>query len=226
MTLSAYAGFVGLALVLAVTPGPDTFLALRFALLGRRPGVWAASGTSLAIFGWAALAAVGVAAVLSASPVAYGLLAALGGAYLLFLGGRALHAARSRTCAPAAAPASDRGADQHPGETTAGYASGKGAFVAGVATCMTNPKTGLFFMALFPQFVAPGADALYVTLALGGTVALVVFAYLTGLVVAADVARGWLARPPVANTIEAASGAILAGLGAYMVLEAARDFLM
>lgn len=96
--------------------------------------------------------------------------------------------------------------------------------MAGVTTCLTNPKTGLFFLALFPQFVAPGVNALYATLVLGGTVAIVVYSYLLGLVVAADVARGWLTRPRVANAIEGASGAVLAGLGAYMILKAASTF--
>lgn len=232
MSTTTWIGLLGMAVVLAVTPGPDTLLALRYAVVGRRHGVMAASGTSVAIFVWAGLAAVGVAAVLNSSPAAYAALATVGGAYLLVLGVRTLGSARARLRedAPATtlvhaggAGAAESGAAESGtaelGAAVAGAAVG-GAFLAGIATCLTNPKTGLFFIALFPQFVTPGVGSLYVTLVLGGTVAIVLYAYLVGVVAIADAARLWLARPRVTATIEAVSGAILAALGVYMTIDA------
>lgn len=216
VTPGAYVGFLGVAAVLAVTPGPDTFLAIRFAVAGRRQGVLSATGTSVAIFAWAALAAVGVAAIVSRSSVAYTTLTICGGAYLLALG---LGAMRSTT----ARRKSVSGGLTSRDDSARGQEGARRAFVAGVVTCLTNPKTGLFFIALFPQFAAPAASTLFVTFALGGTVAAVVYAYLLGLVVAADLSRRWLARPGVTRSIEVASGAILAALGLFMVTKALLD---
>lgn len=228
MSTTAWIGLLGVAVVLAVTPGPDTLLALRYAVVGRHHGVWAASGTSVAIFAWAALAAVGVAAVLNSSPTAYAVLASAGGAYLLLLGLRTVSVARARLrdgghepMAPS--PMGEEGAV--PLGTVITGSAAASAFLAGVLTCLTNPKTGLFFIALFPQFVTPGVGALYVTGVLGGTVAVVIYAYLVGLVAAADAARRWLARPGVTATIEYCSGAILAALGLYMAIDAAGGLL-
>ncbi|WP_284976829.1 hypothetical protein [Arthrobacter sp. efr-133-TYG-104] len=42
VTASSLIAFVGLCLILSLTPGPDTFLVLRFALI--RPGAGIAAG--------------------------------------------------------------------------------------------------------------------------------------------------------------------------------------
>ncbi|MCC4249767.1 LysE family transporter [Microbacterium testaceum] len=80
-------------------------------------------------------------------------------------------------------------------------------------TSLSNPKTGLFFLALFPGYTPPGAHPLFVVVVLGGTVAAVVYVYLVCLVLAADAANRWLARPRVTGTIERVSGLVMIGLG-------------
>lgn len=94
MTLSSYLGLLAVSAVLAVTPGQDTMLSLRNALLSRRAGLGAATGSSVAALIWAALAATGLAALFQASPVAYELLSLIGGLYVIFLGLRAVRSAR------------------------------------------------------------------------------------------------------------------------------------
>jgi threonine/homoserine/homoserine lactone efflux protein len=215
VTAATYVTFLGVALVLAVTPGPDTVVSLRYAVAARRSGLAAATGTSLAIFAWAGLVAVGVAALLRASDLVYGSLRVLGGAYLVVLGVRALAVAcRSAASQPAA---SARGSQVQPDTATrcrtATQDPVRAAFASGVTTCLTNPKTGLFFIAVFPQFAPSGAGPLFVTVVLGGTVAVVVYAYLVSLVLAADAAHQRLARPRVTRTIELASGSVLPILG-------------
>lgn len=94
MTLSSYLGLLAVSAVLAITPGQDTMLSLRNALLSRRAGLGAATGSSVAALIWAALAATGLAALFQASPVAYELLSLIGGLYVIFLGVRAMRSAR------------------------------------------------------------------------------------------------------------------------------------
>lgn len=240
MSVSEYLALLGVAVVLAVTPGPDTMLTLRYALRHRRSGLLAALGTTVGVFAWAALVAVGLAAFLQDSPAAFQGLRVLGGAYLFYLGYRAV---ADRTPATAAAvPAGARPARVPvtagaPGPAAAGpvrpatpvpgrpaapggvpHRAGRSAFGAGVACCLTNPKTGLFFLALLPQFTPPGADALFVVVVMGGTVAAAIGAYLLVVALAAHTASAWLNRPAVTRGLEIASGTVFVVLGLVTVL--------
>lgn len=226
MTAATYVSFLGVALVLAVTPGPDTMVSLRYAMTARRAGLAAATGTSLAIFAWAGLVAVGVANVLRTSDLVYLMLRVLGGAYLAFLGLRAIRYARHSP--PAGLPAS-AGDQLEPRPSHEGMAVTpapfRAAFASGATTCLTNPKTGLFFIAVFPQFAPPGGNPLFVTVILGGTVAAVVYAYLVSLVLVADIANQRLAQPRITRAIELVSGSVLLMLGLAILGSALTDFL-
>lgn len=55
---------------------------------------------------------------------------------------------------------------------------------------------------------------------LGGTVAVVIFGYLVGVVLLADAATTWLQRPRVSQGIELATGFALALVGAHILVTA------
>lgn len=257
MTFSSYTALVGVAVILAVTPGPDTMLSLRYALSSRRAGLGAATGSSLAAFAWAALAATGLAALFDTSPMAYEILSLVGGVYLVFLGVRAVISARHRLLAAALSVSSAERSEQQaqsrqkaqnrqkvavgvaseiPSSPASPLAEGAAAeqeqaapgqevktlrartgLLAGLATCMTNPKVGLFFLALFPQFTPPDASLVFTVGVLGGTVALTMYLYLIGVVLLVDGANRWLSNPRVTGWIELVSGATLLLLGLYML---------
>ena len=262
MTLSSYLGLLAVSAVLAITPGQDTMLSLRNALLSRRAGLGAATGSSVAALIWAALAATGLAALFQASPVAYELLSLIGGLYVIFLGARAMRSARITLKAhrlaradvgvpalvggpydpqppvvatgPGAGSAADqssaptpgkgkgaRGSDREPQGSPGRRArrditSFRGTFLIGLGSCMTNPKVGLFFLALFPQFTPVGASPAFAIGVLGGTVAASMWLYLIGVVLLVDAANTWLSNPVVTGRIEMGSGLTLAGLGIYL----------
>lgn len=214
MALSTYLAFLGVAIVLAVTPGPDTLLSLRYALVSRRTGAFAAAGSSSGMFVWAALAALGLAALFEASDIAYYVVSLCGGGYLLWLGARTSLTARGRfrNAAVIAAAGLQEAVPVQPRTAKA-----MTAYFAGVATCMTNPKVGLFFLALFPQFTPTETGPLFAIAVLGGTVVVTVYAYLMGIVLLVDAANRWLSNPRVTGWIELVSGLTLVGLGFYMI---------
>ena len=82
--------FVGLSLLLAMTPGPDTFLVLRFSLRDAKSGIAAAAGSALGSLLWALAVAVGLASLLEQSAAAYRIVKIAGGLYLIYLGLRVL----------------------------------------------------------------------------------------------------------------------------------------
>lgn len=200
MTASMYLMFCGLAALLAVTPGPDSLLVLRFSLRRVASGLTAAAGSALGNVCWALLVAVGLATLIEQSAGAYGVLKVLGGLYLLYLGIQAIRGPGRK--------AQDSGVE--PGWRAEGaFAS----FGAGLLSCMFNPKVGLFFIAVVPQFLPKDGSVFAITLLLGGTLAAIILMYLATLCFIAATANAWLKRPAVTRNIEKVSGLLLGGLG-------------
>lgn len=198
MTLGGYLTFVGLAVVLALTPGPDSLLVLRFSVRRARIGIAAAAGCSLATIVWATLAGVGLATLIEQSAELYRGLKLVGGGYLLYLGVQTIRHSRSLSTADSKAV------------PPVGVGS---AHLAGFLSTMTNPKVGLFFLAIMPSFLPADELAVSVSLVLGATTAVVGFVYLVVLSIAAAQATAFLRKPRVSTWIERISGGILAGLG-------------
>ncbi|MEV6095587.1 LysE family translocator [Nocardia sp. NPDC051981] len=203
MSFPLLLSFVGLCVLLALTPGPDTFLVLRFSMAGSRPGIAAAIGSAFGGIVWATVVAAGVAALLEQSATAYRTLKVVGGIYLVYLGVRALLAHRR---GPAAAA---DGADVAVAQGAP--ASLRSAFAAGLLSCVFNPKVGLFYLAVLPQFLTQ--VTFLNTLTLGAIESSVAAIEMVLLAVAAARAVELLRRPLVRVRLEQASAAILAALG-------------
>lgn len=154
--------FVAAALLLNITPGPDMlYVAGTSAARGARAGVAAALGIGAGCGLHIALAALGVSALIAASPLAFGALKWLGAAYLVWAGVALLR--RRPADVPAEAPPDQR-------------AAVRGVFWQGALINALNPKVALFFLALLPQFIdaaEPGQAWAFVVLGLlfdaGGT---------------------------------------------------------
>ena len=191
--------FVGLSLLLAMTPGPDTFLVLRFSLRDAKSGIAAAAGSALGSLLWAFAVAVGLASLLEQSATAYRIVKIAGGLYLIYLGLRVLLRRRQEA------------ANNLPERPTGERAPA--AFGSGLMSCALNPKVGLFFLAIVPQFVPPHASLFATVLTLGVIDTAVAFAWL--LVVASLAARAvtWLRRPRVTSILNRVSAAVLTTFG-------------
>ena len=196
-----------LAAALTVTPGLDTALVLRAALTrNRREAAATALGIVSGLFVWGAAAAAGVSALLTASDLAYDVLRYAGAAYLIWFGGRLLWRAlrnRPEEAVPAGAPASVWRAAR-----------------LGLLTNLLNPKVGVFYVALLPQFVPEGSDPLAVGLLLAavhGALSVVWFTLLIGL---ASALGRWLRRPGTVRVIDGVTGTALLGFGARLAVAA------
>jgi threonine/homoserine/homoserine lactone efflux protein len=129
--------FMGAALALNLTPGPDMlYIAARSVSGGRAAGVASALGISVGLLFHIAALALGLAALLAAVPLAYDIIRIVGAVYLLILGlGLLLR--------------SQRGSDV----ASLPRAPLRVIFAQGVVTNVLNPKVALFFLAFLPQFV-------------------------------------------------------------------------
>jgi threonine/homoserine/homoserine lactone efflux protein len=195
--------FTVVAFVLIVVPGPDTALVTRNALLaGRRAALATALGVSTGLLVWTATSALGVAALVHTSAVAFSALKLAGGAYLVWLGIEALRAAGRP-----AAPVQRRPID------------GARGFRQGLLSDLANPKIAVLFTSLLPQFVAPGRALLVPFLALGGLFAAMTATWLCLYAVAAARASGVLRRPAVRRALDRLTGLVLIGLGLRIATE-------
>jgi threonine/homoserine/homoserine lactone efflux protein len=140
--------FLGIAAIIIVSPGPDTALVTKNALMhGRRPAIATAFGVVSGLLVWTLAAAFGVAAVVHASATAFTAMKLAGAAYLIWLGIQTLRAAGHR----------GREDEQVPDRRRLDVVRG---FRQGLINDLANPKIAAFFTSLLPQFVDPGQSVL------------------------------------------------------------------
>ncbi|MCX5407662.1 LysE family translocator [Streptomyces sp. NBC_00335] len=211
MSLTLLTGFAGLCLLLAITPGPDTFLILRYSLSGARYGVAAAFGSGIGSLFWAAMVALGLGAVLERSAAAFFTVKVVGGLYLLYLGVSGFIGFIRSNDASGTAPMASGSAPVRDGPPPP--PSTRAALNSGLFSCMLNPKVGLFFLAVVPQFLPADAVGFGSIMVLGVIDGVVAVAWLVLLAKAAAHAVVWLQRPKITRTMGWISSGILALLG-------------
>lgn len=198
--------FVGISLLLSVTPGPDMAVVTKNALAhGRRGVVLTTTGIALALSIWVTATAVGLSAVLRASGELLFVLKIAGAAYLAYLGIRTLLESRRRppdllSDAPPPAPA-------------------HAIFRQGFLSAITNPKLGVFFVTFLPQFVAPGQALLPRLLELGVVFALIGWIWMNVYGLLVTRLRDFITAPRVRQWMERITGVVLLGFGARLAVE-------
>lgn len=204
--LTACLAFAAVAAVVTVTPGLDTMLVVRTTVsAGRRTGSLAAAGVASGCLSWAVASAAGLTALLAASRFAFDALRVAGACYLFWLGAQALWRTRRRSGAPAAEPDAP--------------VSGLAAFRTGYTTNLLNPKVGVFYMSLMPQFVPHGAPVFGTSMAFAAIHTVEGVLWLGAVVGAAGAARRALARPAVRRRLQQITGLAFIGFGLRLVTE-------
>ena len=203
------AAFVGIAVIVIVTPGPDTALTIRNTLLGgRAAGVRTALGVVSGQAVWTVATSAGIAALLVASEPAFRAVRLAGAAYLAYLG--------LLTLAGAIGP------NRHvsvPGTCQAPNRHGEVAYRQGLLSNLGNPKMAAFFTSLLPQF-APGGEASFAgLLALGLLFCTLTLVWLSAYAFAAARAGDVLRRSGVRRAIDAVTGAVLVAFGLRLATE-------
>jgi homoserine/homoserine lactone efflux protein len=166
MTIELWTVYVTAVVILCLTPGPNSLLAIaNGARYGLRATVFSSLGCACGLVLLIALSLTGLGLVLSSSELIFTIIKWAGAAYLLFLG---ITLVRSK--------ASLAGAAHFSGGESSLAASGKptaapvgntkriakgrsrhSLWLQGFVVIVTNPKVLVFFAAFFPQFYDPAA---------------------------------------------------------------------
>jgi RhtB (resistance to homoserine/threonine) family protein len=194
-----------ISILLILIPGPDTAVVTKNALMaGRRGGVLAAVGVSTGLAIWTLAAALGIAALLRASGVAFFALKIAGAAYLVWMGVQML---RSRGLADADEPAGAVGS------------TGRKALRQGLISDLGNPKIAVFFTSFLPQFVHEKGNAFAALLVLGAIFCLLTLGWLAFYGVLVGHGAAVLRRPRVRRALDRFTGVVLIGFGITLVFE-------
>lgn len=188
------------AAVLTLTPGADTMLVLRTAIVGgTRQGVLAGLGVCTGLFVWGAAAGVGLTAVVLASRVAYDALRVAGAGYLLYLAFCALRGERG--------PVHDE------------PAAARRPYRRGLLTNVLNPKVGVFYVTFLPQFIPRQASVLACSLLFAAVHALEGVSWLSVVSVLSGRLGRVMRRRRVRRWLDRLSAAVFVGLAARLAAE-------
>jgi len=201
MTTSAWLLFLTISLVTALSPGPGILLAVSNAVSwGARKTLWSSAGNVLGVFSVSAAAMAGLGTLLHTSAWLFAVLKTVGAVYLVYLGWRQWTSKTSMFDAPLPT-------DAQPMKTHAAL------FRQGLLVAVTNPKSILFFTALFPQFIHPEAPMLPQFLALTSAfAACVLTSHLTYVLLARHTHR-WFGTPRRARIFNRLCGGAFGLLG-------------
>ena len=199
--------YLVLATALALSPGPDVLFVVANGMRHRVKGALASAlGIACGSLLHSITAALGVSAIIAASPMAFDVLRYAGAAYLAYLGVQALKAYYN-----------DKSGLNVSDVVT--EVSGWSVFRRGMITNILNPKVVVFYLALLPQFISVelGNVGLQIFL-LGcmhnaiGTVFLICVGLLAGK------ASGWLATTEFGKWLDGIAGVFFIGLAVRLLI--------
>jgi RhtB (resistance to homoserine/threonine) family protein len=203
--------FLGVSILVIVTPGPDTAITIRNTLFGGRTGgVFTALGIACGQVMWALATSLGIVALLIASEPLFLAMKYAGAAYLVYLGVVAIRDALRRP---------DAMADRTANTSVTMRLRPRAAFRHGLISDLGNPKMAVFFASLLPQIVAAGEESFFAFMVLGLIFAAMTFVWLVLYSMVIARAGDWLRRPAVRRTVEGMTGALLVGLGVRLAVE-------
>ncbi|MEV0194237.1 LysE family translocator [Kitasatospora purpeofusca] len=207
--LWSFALVVGL---LTLTPGLDTALILRISALGHRRQAWGVVlGVQTGTLLWGALTSAGVTALLTASQLGYEILRWAGAAYLVRMGVGMLRSRAHAEPEPEDAAAADTPADGPADGLAAGWRRG-------LLTNLFNPKVGVFYVAVLPQFIPAGAPHFAAGVALTCVHVVEGLLWSTVLVGFAQALRGRLRRPSARRAMDRVTGLAVVGFGVKLAV--------
>lgn len=203
MELSTIWLFVLAAATLLIIPGPAVFYIMARSInQGKKAGLVSVLGVSLGGSVHVLAGAMGVSAILMTSATAFQIVKYLGAAYLIYLGCKTLFSKSAET-------ASD--IPEAPREKL-----GKIFYESALVEIM-NPKTALFFLAFFPQFISPAAGSVTSQFLLLGTIFIILAFISDGLyaVLAASMRKRLVGRKASSKLMNRITGYFYIILGVF-----------
>ncbi len=206
LTIPELSLWFGATLLLCVSPGPNVFTTLSFALAeGWAPAMRSVCGVAVASAVYLLVSALGLVAALTAAASAFFVVRMAGAVYLAYLGARMLRAA-ARPIEPTAPPIRLTGRP----------------FTQGFVTHISNPKALLYWGALLPQFIDANRRIAGQIVLLGSLGILVDVTVLASYAALAAFARRKIERPGVLRSLHGVAGVFFVASSLWLAVMAGR----
>ncbi|WP_421748816.1 LysE family translocator [Cognatishimia sp.] len=206
MTLAEILTFAVVAGLLVVSPGPNGVLIARTVpTSGRQAGFANIAGFVSAFYMHGALSILGLSLILVQSATAFAIVKYLGAAYLCWIGLKSLWAAW-------------RGETQDVSQVSPAKRQRTlvRAYVEGLLTNLLNPKTSMFYLAAFPQFIAietPSLGASFTLVTVHSLLNVVWFSAMVLLLTRLSAVAG---RGQFQRWVKGVTGVVFLGFGAKL----------
>lgn len=203
-----FAWFLMASALVVLMPGPNVLCVLTRGITnGKDAAVVSALGASAGDFCYAVMTALGLSVLLQTSATAYSIIKITGAAYLMYIGIQSFLKGENLL-----APAAPNLEVQERGKLR--------IFAKGFLTSALNPKTAIFFVSFFPQFINPQSGSVTTTMffyglmfTLLGLVVMLFYAY------AATAIRQWLtSHQGMEKYFSWLTGSLFVGLGLRLAL--------
>jgi threonine/homoserine/homoserine lactone efflux protein len=202
--VSSILTFSILATLLVLIPGMDFALVLRYASTqSRKSAIVVMLGITSGLFVWGAFASLGISAILQTSRTAFNILKITGVIYMCWMGLKFILSSLKETKAL---------------DVASPEISQKTTFVRGLLSNLLNPKAGVFYLSVLPQFIPVDSNHLLFGLALTGIHALITIIYFVALIIFIGSLKGFFSRPSVVKYMERISGVAIIGFGIKLLL--------
>lgn len=196
--------FLTAAAALAIAPGPDNiFVLTQSAIHGRKAGLLVTLGLCTGLLLHISAVALGVAAIIMTSSVAFTMLKFVGAGYLLYLAWQAFRANDAKI------------------DTSDNRALGaRTLYLRGIVMNVSNPKVAIFFLAFLPQFAEPERGSVAAQIVIFGMLFMLTTLVIFGTIAWASGRLGeWLRRSNYAQSVmNRTAGAIFLILALRLVL--------
>lgn len=205
LSLQQFSTFLATSSLITLAPGPDILMVLGLGISrGKRQGIAFGLGCAAGCLNHTLLAALGISALVAASPLAFSALKIAGGLYLIWLGIQAFRNARPLS---AGVPVE-----------TINESSGR-LFAKGLFANSINPKVVLFFLAFLPQFVETSRGHAGAQILLLGLVFALQAALIFGTIgwFAGKIGERLLSRPSLAAWLDRLAGGIFMLVGGKLL---------
>jgi threonine/homoserine/homoserine lactone efflux protein len=200
--------------MMVLTPGPNIVVILQsVATRGLRGGFGNLFGVFAGFYFHAFCSVIGLSLIFKQSPMLFNAVKAVGAGYLIYLGISNLRMAWSLW-------QSKKNNDALPAVVSGSkvQASSRSALLEGFLTNVLNPKVGLFYLAIFPQFIGPN-DSIYAKSLLLVTIhAGFAFGWYSILILSFESYRSKVGGRSMVLLARLVIAAVLIGLGARVLL--------
>lgn len=203
-TLGEIYSYISIVALLVAIPGPNTVLVMQSVTdSGRRAGFFNVAGIVTAVYLNALLSGLGLSLMIMQSSEIYHVLKLVGAGYIVYLGLASLIDAYKLNRE----------------ESPEGYKSASmqknsyDFYTKGVLTGLLNPKSALFFLAFFPQFMHQDSNLISQSLILTLLYSLISASWYGLLVIFIGKLHHILACSEFQKRLKAITGIILVGLG-------------